>query len=128
MSERDEILAEFEALGEAEVADRLARHAYDNVRRVYALQWLNQRSLNRMLTAKLKDEARRAGKGLAGGDAMVDVALLIAGVLVGIALAVVVFTTPSIVLYGTAEQFWLRAQDVMRHIQAVAMQLMQTMR
>ena len=60
MSEQEIFFSEFEVLGEAEVEERLAHSTFDNIRRAYALRWLNQKGFDRLRGAEREAAARKA--------------------------------------------------------------------
>lgn len=56
----DTPFAEFERLGEAEVKERLGHNAFDNIHRIYALRWLNQKGGDRFRAAQREAAAKKA--------------------------------------------------------------------
>lgn len=51
MGEQDKIIAEFETLGEAEVAQRIEHKLYQDPARAYAMRWLNEKGMARTQAA-----------------------------------------------------------------------------
>lgn len=48
MAQLENLIAEFDAIGEAEVSNRLHDHAYEGAERALAMRWLNERTLHRV--------------------------------------------------------------------------------